>query len=195
MPSVEVSWSGTCLPARQEELVRFLARLAEASDELLRADPPSPGEFKFGFSESFMTPEREASLRSRPNIDRIERSIAAPIEIDSGIFADYRHFHDGAEQYGIPIMAAAAPVVEERLFTLNLTAPASRRSICLKRASIYGIDFKIFGTGYPGEDRISFVFLRCPGAPDWQVCRAKAAACAPANRHGPWPLRMQRRKV
>jgi hypothetical protein len=168
MPSVGVSWSGSCPPTLQEELVRLLARLADVNDELLRASPPPPNEFKTSFSEGFMTPEREASLRSRPNVDRIERTIAVPIEIDSGIFADYRQFHDGAEQYGIPVVAAGAPVAEEGLFTLNLNAPRTRRSICLKGASIYGINFKVFGVGYPwypGEDRISFVFLRCPRAP------------------------------
>ena len=164
MPSVGVRWCGTCPPAAQGELVRFLGRLAQTSDELLTAFPPPPEEFG-SFNKAFMTPEREARLRSRPNIDRIERAISEPIEIDSSVVPDYRQFHDGAEQLGLPIVGAGAPVAEEGLFTLNLMAPTTRRSVYLKRATLHGINFKVSGVGYPwypGEDRISFVFLHCP---------------------------------
>jgi len=164
MPSVGLTWRGSCLPSQQEELLWFLSRLADANDELLKADSLPPDEFVM-FDPDFMTPERKERLRSRPNVDRIDRDIAETIEVDSSIFPEYREFQDGAEQLGLPIIGAGGPAVEEGAFVLNPSTPTSRRAVQLKKCSIYGINFKVFGVGYPwypGEDRVSFVFLHCP---------------------------------
>lgn len=164
MVSVGVTWRGSCLPPQQEELVRFLGKLAEANDELLNAHPPPADEFAM-FDPHFMTPERKERLRSRPNVDRIDRVVAETVEVDSSIFEEYREFHDGAEQLGLPIIGASGPPAEQGAFVLNLFAPTGRRAVQLKKFSIYGINFKVFGVGYPwypGEDRMSFVFLHCP---------------------------------
>jgi hypothetical protein len=164
MGSVGVRWSGSCLPGRQDELLSFLGRLADANDELLKANPPPANEFDL-FNPAFMTPERKDTLRSRPNVERVDRRIAESIEIDSSIFADPREFAEGAEQLGLPMIGVSGPGAAEGPFVLNLSAPNARRTVRLRQASIYGINFKIFGAGYPwypGEDRISFVFLHCP---------------------------------
>jgi hypothetical protein len=85
--------------------------------------------------------------------------------VDSSVFADPREFARGAEEIGLPLVGADGPATEEGPFVLNLGAPRSRLAVRLKKASIYGINFKVFGVGYPwypGEDRVSFVFLHCP---------------------------------
>lgn len=164
MVSVGVRWTGSCFPHEQDELLRFIARLAETNDELLKSCPPPAEEFAF-FDPDFMTPQRSEKLRSRPNFERVARAILEKLEIDSSIFADGRKFEEGAEQLGLPILGAQGPSAAEAPFTLNLFASNARRAVRIKKASIYGINFKVFGVGYPwypGEDRVSFVFLHCP---------------------------------
>jgi hypothetical protein len=161
MGSVGVAWRGSALPAQQDELLGFLERLAAASDELLREYPPPPHEFDLVVP----TPEWRARLRTRPNIHRIDRVITEGIEIDSSVFADRSEFVRGAEDIGLPFVGAEGPAAHEGAFVLNLNAPRSRTAVRLRKASIYGINFKLFGVGYPwypGEDRLSFVFLHCP---------------------------------
>jgi hypothetical protein len=84
------------------------------------------------------------------------------IEIDSNVFWDREDFARGAEQLGLPVIGADGPTAQETPFVFNLLAPTRRSAVRLKKASIYGINFKIHGAGYPGEDRVSFVFLHCP---------------------------------
>src|SRR5262249_54820827 len=87
------------------------------------------------------------------------------VEVDASVFADRSEFLRGAEEIGLPLVGAEGPAAAEGAFVLNLNAPTSRTAVRLKKASIYGINFKIFGVGwpwYPGEDRLSFVFLHCP---------------------------------
>jgi hypothetical protein len=161
MGSVGVAWRGSALPAQQDELLGFLERLAVANDELLKEYPPPPHEFDL----VARTPERRERLRMRPNIDRIDRRIAETIEVDASIFADPREFVRGAEDLGLPLVGAEGPAADEGAFVLNLDAPRSRVAVRLKKASIYGINFKVFGIGYPwypAEARVSFVFLHCP---------------------------------
>ena len=101
----------------------------------------------------------------RPNIDRINRAIAEGVEADSSVFGDRGEFVRGAEEIGLPLVGVEGPDADEGLFVLNLNAPRQRIAVRLRKASIYGINFKIFGVGYPwypGEDRVSFVFLHCP---------------------------------
>jgi hypothetical protein len=133
MASVGVVWSGKCLLPQQQELVRFLGRLADVNDELLKADPPPANEFTFGgFHPDFMTPERNERLRLRPNVDRIDRIIHEPIEVDSSIFSNYEEFRDGAEQLGLPIVGETGSVAEDGPFVVNFSsqAPAER---CISR--------------------------------------------------------------
>src|ERR1700736_2714835 len=163
MGSVGVAWRGSALPPHQDELLGFLERLAAANDGLL-SDHPPPAE-EFCFARSFTTAERLERLRLRPNIDRIERNIADHIEVDSSVFADPREFARGAEELGLPLVGSEGPAAEEGPFVLHLDAPRSRIAVRLKKATIHGINFKVFGVGYPwypGEDRVSFVFLHCP---------------------------------
>jgi hypothetical protein len=164
MVSVGVSWSGTCPANAQDELVRHLCRLADESDELLKRFPSPASEFSL-FDRSFMTTERERALRSRPNVDRIDRAIPEPIEIDANIFHDYGELERGAEHMGLPITGGKGRAAADAPYVLNLVAPDTRKAVRLRKAAINGINFKLFGVGYPwypGEDRVSFVFLHSP---------------------------------
>jgi hypothetical protein len=161
MGSVGVSWQGSGLPAQQDELLGFLERLAVANDELLKEYPPPPDEYDL----VARTPQQRERLRMRPNIDRINRAIAEGVQVDSSVFGDRGEFVRGAEEIGLPLVGVEGPDADEGLFVLNLNAPSQRIAVRLRKASIYGINFKIFGVGYPwypGEDRVSFVFLHCP---------------------------------
>jgi hypothetical protein len=165
MVSVGVTWTGKCLPDEQDELLWFIGRLADKNDELLKLSPPPVDEFASGFDPEFMTPQRQQNLRSRSNVERVDCAISEKLEIDSSVLWDYREFDDGARQLGLPIIGARGPDAEEGPSVLNLLASSSRRVVRLNHASIYGINFKVFGAGYPwypGEDRVSFVFLHCP---------------------------------
>jgi len=154
------------LPAEQDDLLRFIARLAEVNDELLTHDPPPAEEFAY-FDPVFMTSQRRDKLRARPNFERVECAITGNLEVDSSVFFDGRDFDEGAEQLGLSVIDARGSVAEESISTLNLLPRHSRRVVQINKASIYGINFKIFGVGYPwypGEDRVSFIFLHCPKA-------------------------------
>jgi hypothetical protein len=161
MVSVGLTWQGSCLPGPQRELIRYLERIAALNDELCQLYPPRFDEYA-GYDPDLMTSERSVRLRARPNVDRIDRVISENIEIDSNIFRDREDFARGAEQLGLPIIGAGGPTAQEAAFVFNLFAPAWRATVRLKKASIYGINFKIHGTGYPREDRVSLVFLHCP---------------------------------
>ncbi len=164
MVSVTLNWTGSCLPGERDELLGFIRRLAEMNDKLLKLYPPPAEEFAF-FDPVFMTPQRQEKLRCRLNFEHVERVICERIEIDSNVFSNFREFEEGAAQSGLPVIGARGPIAKEGLFTLNLSASPSRQAVRIDGASIYGINFKIFGVGYPwypGEDRVSFVFLHCP---------------------------------
>jgi hypothetical protein len=161
MGSVGVTWRGSGLPAQQDDLLGYLERLAAVNDELLKDDPPPSSEFDL----VARSPQRRERLRMRPNIDRIDRAIGESIEVDSSVFADPGEFVRGAEDLGLPIVGVEGPAADEGAFVLNLNAPRRRTAVRLRKASIYGVNFKVFGVGYPwypGEDRVSFVFLHCP---------------------------------
>jgi hypothetical protein len=164
MVSVGLSWSGKCLTTEQDELLCYIQRLADKNGEWLRLNPPRVDEYSSMFDPDFMTPWREEKLRSRPDVERVDVNLPETIEIDSNIFWDYCEFEHGANRLGLPIIGTQGPDAEEGPFVVNFAARNSRRMVRLNRASIYGINFKVFGAGYPGEDRVSFVFLRCPGA-------------------------------
>jgi hypothetical protein len=164
MVSVGLSWTGKCLPAEQDGLLWFIRRLAETNGEWLKINRPRMEEYLSMFDPDFMTPLREERLRSRPDVEHVDFEISEAIVIDSSVFWDYREFERGANQLGLSIIGAHGPDAEEGPFVPNFAAPSLRRAVNLCGASIYGINFKMFGVGYPGEDRVSFVFLRCPDA-------------------------------
>jgi hypothetical protein len=165
MVSVGVRWTGHCLPVQRKALLCFVQRLAEKNDEWLSMTPPRADEYSSMFGPEFMTTWREERLKSRPNVEHVDLTISEPIEIDSGVFWDYREFEHGANQLRLPVIMAQGADAEEGPLVVNFAARNLRRGVRLNGASIYGINFKIFGTNYPGEDRVSFVFLRCPSAP------------------------------
>jgi hypothetical protein len=164
MVSVGLRWTGKCLPVEQDELLRFIRRLAKMNGEWLKLNRPRLDEYSSMFDPDFMTPSRETRLRSRQDVEHLDFEISETIEVDSSVFWDYQEFEHGANRMGLSIIGAQGPDAEEGPFVANFTARSSRRAVRLCGASIYGINFKLFGVGYPGEDRVSFAFLRCPDA-------------------------------
>lgn len=163
MPSVEVSWTGACQVAKQDELLKYLACLAAKIDDLIALD----AELRSGFDSMTWTRRRCVTERStRPTIEFVNGAISGEIAVDANVFAHDREFKAGAEEIGLPIVETPGAAVGEppMSYSLNVFAARSTRSVRIGKASLHGINFRVYDpyAWYPGEDRVSFVFLHCP---------------------------------
>jgi hypothetical protein len=146
MPSVAVVWKGNCRePRTRYRLLGHLHRLAARSDEYLRLRQPERPRFL-----DVMNQQRGGALRTRHNIEDVDREISGRILISSFISPD-----------------SDALIAEARNAGLALVEDAEGKNpplIAIGNARLRGLDFKLFDPRglYPGADRMSFVFLECP---------------------------------
>jgi hypothetical protein len=139
MPSVNVLWKSNCRdPQIRYRLLGYLHRLARLSDSYLRR-----GERPF-----LSLVGKEPMTPPRANIETIDKTIG-PILISSLIGPHPETLIARAGEAGLA-------VVEPR----GEGAPL----IALDEVLLRGLDFKLFDPRslYPGDDRMSFVFLECP---------------------------------
>ena len=146
MSSVVVGWTGRCTdPASRARLVGHLHRLAETSDNFLRARLPRQNQGRNG-----MYGKGEPR---RANIECVSQAISGQILISSGVAPDRAAFIAAAREANLP--SIDHPELDSASIAL------------LPDARLSGIDFKLFDPRelHPGADRLSFVFLETAAAP------------------------------
>jgi len=149
MASVAVVWKGNCHdPRTRQRLLGHLHGLAARSDEYLRLRQPERPRVL-----DVMNQQRGGPVRERANIETIDLDIAGTILISSFVGHDPQALLADARQAGLTL--ADDP---------DGKAPPL---ITIGSARLRGLDFKLFDPRglYPGADRMSFVFLECPGQP------------------------------
>jgi hypothetical protein len=149
MPSVIVAWKGSCRDARiRARLLGHLHRLASKSDEYLRSRRLERPPFL-----NLVNEQRNNGLRTRINIETIDRPIPGPVLVSSFISTSPEALIDSARQTGLTV--------------INRCDGAHAPLIAVDKGRLTGLDFKLFDPRgiYPGEDRMSFVFLECPEHP------------------------------
>jgi len=158
MPSVSVNWSGTCSSVvDQDEMLGLLRQLAELCRTLLEIPT-----LRHPFLE-MMTARRTEHLAPRAPVEWIDSHLAGKIFVNAGIFADQQKLGEECERLHLPAIDFSRADAHQSAFVLDLTEHSSRL-VCLSRARIRGINFQIYDPRqlYPGEDRLSFLFLDCP---------------------------------
>ncbi len=149
MPSVIVAWKGSCRDAKiRERLLGHLHRLANQSDDYLRLAQPERPVFL-----NLVNEQREQGLRPRGNVEIVERALSGPVLISSLISASPEALVSSAREAGLSVIERQD----------GRYAPL----IAIDKGKLSGLDFKLFDPRgiYPGEDRMSFVFLQCPEHP------------------------------
>ncbi len=149
MPSVIVAWKGSCRDAKiRKRLLGHLHRLASKSDDYLRFNQPERPVFL-----NLVNEQREQGLHARANVETVDRTLSGPVLISSYISASPDALLSSAREAGLTVID---PQDGER-------APL----IVIDKGRLSGLDFKLFDPRgiYPGEDRMSFVFLECPEHP------------------------------
>ena len=149
MPSVIVAWKGSCRDAKiRNRLLGHLHRLASQSDDYLRLNQPERPVFL-----NLVNEQREQGLRARPNVETVDRPLSGPVLISSFISASPEALVSGAREAGLTVIDRQD----------GRHAPL----IAIDQGRLSGLDFKLFDPRgiYPGEDRMSFVFLECPEHP------------------------------
>jgi hypothetical protein len=149
MPSVIVAWKGSCRDSRiRNRLLAHLHRLAMRSDDYLRSGQPERPAFL-----NLVNEQRGAGLRPRANIETIDRAVPGPVLVSSYISPSPEALVESAREAGLAVIDRAN----------DRHAPL----IVVEEGRLTGLDFKLFDPRgiYPGEDRMSFVFLECPKLP------------------------------
>ncbi len=162
MPSVYVSWKGTCSEERavQEEPARLLLSLAEHSAARLRAPAPArPAVLE-------VMSQYEKNVPPIEPIRRYDQDIRGRIVLDPCLSCETAR--DFMKKCSISAFkrCRSMPVERKReeLFRLNLDAGGPQLCLRLPRLGLCGIDFRLFDPRnlYPHADRMSFVFLDSP---------------------------------
>jgi hypothetical protein len=172
MASVSVPWIGRCASANdRDELLSYIKRLAEMNDALLTKELPNSSH---PFLE-MVTVRRAEALKPRDNIEFIDRDINGKIVVNANLVADQREFEEEVSQLLLSVIDHVGADAHESAFVLNFSTPASRL-LRVDEAHLTGVNFRIYDPLqlYPGEDRVSFVFLRCPDAPFLDGCLCEA---------------------
>jgi hypothetical protein len=140
MPSVDVLWKGNCRdPQIRYRLLGYLHRLARLSDSyLLRGERPVLS----------LVGQQGAATR-RANIETIDETLSGRILISSLIG---------------PLPETLIARAREAGLTVHEPEGEEPHLIALDEVRLRGLDFKLFDPRglYPGDDRMSFVFLECP---------------------------------
>jgi hypothetical protein len=150
MPSVVVSWRGTCVDAdSQEELITFLTAMAlESRERFARPAPKRPV-----YLEQLI--ERESKgLPDGPAIIEYDGPINGNIVVDPFVTAEPLLAPDELTRLNVPWVSAGESAGGAYFF--------SPQTVHLR-----GIDFRLFDPReiYPLQDRLNFVFLRCTEVP------------------------------
>lgn len=148
MPSVIVAWKGSCREAKiRSRLLSHLHRLAMASDHYLHSRQERPAYLKM------MNEQRERGVAVRANIETIDQTIERTVLISSRINPNSGALVANAREAGLGVIDRQ----DARHATL----------IAIDKVKLTGLDFRLFDPRgiYPGEDRMSFVFLECPAYP------------------------------
>jgi hypothetical protein len=146
MASVAVVWKGSCRdPQTRYRLLGYLHRLATRSDEYLRLGQPERPAIL-----SMLSAQRGENLPARANIELIDQPIAAQILVSSCVSPDPQALIESARAAGLLIVEDAegeGPIL-----------------IAIEDCHLRGTNFKLFDPRglYPGDDRMSFLFLECP---------------------------------
>lgn len=171
MASVSLRWTGNCAWATdRDELLSYIKRLAEMNDALLTTKLPDRHPFL-----EMMTAQRAEGQKPRDNIEVLDQDIKGKIVINAKLVTDQREFEEKVAQLRVPVVDHVGADERDSAFVLNFSTPKSRL-LCVDSAHITGVNFRIYDPRqlYPGKDRVSFVFLRCPDAPflDGCICEA-----------------------
>ena len=149
MPSVIIAWKGSCRHIQvRARLLAHLHRLAMASENYLRSRQPKRPAFL-----NLVNEQREKGLPVRPNVEAIYQAIDGTVLISSRI-----------DPNGEALVSSAR---EAALAVIDRQDPDHAPLIAINQGRLSGLDFKLFDPRniYPGEDRMSFVFLACPEHP------------------------------
>lgn len=140
MPSVDVVWKGHCRdPKSRYRLLGYLHLLARSSDFYLRQ----------GERPHLSLVGDEHAAPPRANIEVIDEMASGPIHVSSAIGPHPKTLIARAREAGLPL-------IERSEHKLPL--------VVLDTVRLRGLDFKLFDPRglYPGDDRMSFVFVECP---------------------------------
>lgn len=155
MPSVYVSWGGTCTDRdTQAALVTDLATIAAASEARIRDKAPERPDFLVKIAA--MKGEGEVVI---PPVRTWNRAVRGDVLVGPGVAAD------------------PAGAVEEasRLGAERVPTGADHGLLRVESLRLFGLDFCLFDPRglYPNENRVSFVFLGCPELPafDGRIAR------------------------
>ena len=147
MNSVDVSWNGQCKDHnKQEELISYLERLSETNNKYLNR-----GHSATIISRTISASQRRGP-RDRQDIEIMNAQIFGRIIVDSDVLVDAKEFE------------AYARRAELELYDDDSGPFGAAR---IETASLRGVSFRLFDPRrlYRGNDRLDFVFLRCPDLP------------------------------
>jgi hypothetical protein len=150
MGSVIVTWKGPCRDRDlQQELLSYLQTLAECSDARWSGPPPQrPAVLEI------LSRERAEGRLVLPNIRRFDEELSGKILVRTDLTSDPEALVAEAERCGVPH---------------HLEDPLRPRHALLRlnRLRVRGLDFRLFDPRdlYPGENRMSFVFVESDAAP------------------------------
>lgn len=140
MSSVDVVWKGNCRnPEARYRLLSYLHRLARVSETYLRQGE-RPHLSLVGAGHEALP---------RPNIEAIDETREGPTLISSAIGPHPETLIVRAQEAGLTVIAPD---------------DGGPQLIALDAVRLRGLSFKLFDPRglYPGDDRMSFVFVECP---------------------------------
>jgi len=144
-----MDWRGCC-PTRhqQNKLLAFVHRFAGINEQFRFLPPakrPKVSELLAGL--------RERSVPMLPYASLFDHRITGRVLVRSDLFGDKQATRETASRHGIEWKWE------------NPSSP-DHFPLCLDRLRLRGLEFRLFDPRgqYPGEDRMSFVFLESPPA-------------------------------
>lgn len=144
MPSIIRNWRGCC-PSRyqQNKLLAFIHRFARINEQFRLLPAPKRPKFL-----DLLAGLRERSVGTLANASLFDHEITGRILVRSDLFEDKQTMRETASRYGIEWKWEDPSRPDQFL-------------LCLDRLRLRGLEFRLFDPRglYPGEDRMSFVFL------------------------------------
>ena len=145
MSSVVVSWKGRCVEREAQKELLFFAHLLAQHHQARWAELPAPRPKVL----EVLNKQRSEGLPQLPDIRKLDRDLSGRIVVCSDVMENESVFAAEAARLGLPC---------ERL---ERNSTSLRSALTLNRLRVRGVDFRLFDPRglYPGEDRMSFVFL------------------------------------
>ena len=160
MPSVVVTWKGTCAVPMQLDLVKHLRLLAASNAELMGVPQSEPAE-----SDSVEL------------IRLYDHEITGNLVVDPELVVDLQSLVEEIRQTNCELVELGPAGAELRqiglIQQLSTSADSDRECLRVARMHLFGIDFKLAQCNYRGEDRVSFVFLDPVELPSLRGCVAQ----------------------